>query len=116
MQRTGGENEGTRPADRHSPATDSLAEDVARLYSWANLGENSYRSFARIRQPRPLPPPDTAKGTSAPDQNDPSKEPVRVRFSDPSKRPAGSRRSAQLRGWHLLGYRRGGVSKYCSWT
>jgi hypothetical protein len=90
MQRTGGENEGTRPADRHSSATDSLAEDVARLYSWANLGENSYRSFARIGQPPPLPPSDTAKGTTAPDQNDLSKEPVRVRFSDPSKRPAGA--------------------------
>jgi cellulose biosynthesis protein BcsQ len=90
MQKTGGENEGARLPDRHSLATNSLAEDVARLYSWANLGENSYRSFSRIRQPRPLSPPDTVTGTTAPDQNEPGKEPARVRFSDPSKRPAGA--------------------------
>jgi cellulose biosynthesis protein BcsQ len=51
-----------------TPETDDLANDVARLYSWANVEEVPYRSFSRQRRPHfaPISSPEGAQRTAAP--------------------------------------------------
>lgn len=70
-------------AQSKAPSSEGLAKDIARLYSYAHVGEGSYRVFTRHPKPLPsqppvteIPEPSVSASTPAPVAAQPTPAPV----------------------------------------